>query len=322
MLDNKFVPQFNITLRCNMYDVCEYCYVKEQKRNFPLDMQPRDFNNIISWFKALGVDEIIFLGGEPILHPAFVEFLGVIENNTISARLFTNGTYSKTIANLISESKNVETMFFHYDENYLKRSAQMKERFLDNIRQASESGKKIWLRWNIDKPDIDSREVIFLAKKYSANIGYSISVPTPCSNLIPVSEVHKYSGNLMRLAKRAGENHIRLEPARAIPLCAFSNRQLEFLKKKANLQGNCIAINDITINTDLSLQLCSVTHPVSASRVSGLNDLKGKIEFLKKEEIRLRAIPVIPECSKCDFFKNGECQGGCYAYKLYGKRNS
>ena len=124
MLDNKFVPQFNITLRCNMYDVCEYCYVKEQKRNFPLDMEPQDFNNIISWFKALGVDEIIFLGGEPILHPKFSEFLETIKNNAISARLFTNGTYGNTIAKLISASKYVETIFFHYDENYLKRSAQ------------------------------------------------------------------------------------------------------------------------------------------------------------------------------------------------------
>jgi radical SAM protein with 4Fe4S-binding SPASM domain len=303
-----------------MYDVCEYCYVKEQKRNFPLDMAPQDFNNIIIWFKAIGVDEIIFLGGEPILHPKFSEFLKVIKNNTISARLFTNGTYNSATANLISANKYVETLFFHYDENYLKRSAQSKESFFRNLKQASESNKRIWLRWNIDKPDIDSSELITLARQYSANIGYSISVPTPCSNMIPVSEVHKYSDNLMHLVELASTNGIRLEPARAIPLCAFSEQQLKFLKKQGNLQGNCIAINDITINTDLSLQLCSVTHPISASRVTGVEDLKRKIEFLKKEEVKLRSVPVISECNKCKLFKDKECQGGCYAYKLYGDK--
>jgi len=244
----------------------------------------------------------------------------VIENNTISARLFTNGTYSDTVAGLVSENKYVQTIFFHYDENYLKRSAQSKERFFDNLKQAQKANKRIWLRWNIDRPDIDSSQLIALAKQYSANIGYSISVPTPCSNMIPVSEVHKYSNNLMRLVELASKNGIRLEPARAIPLCAFSKQQLKFLKKQANLQGNCTAINDITINTDLSLQLCSVTHPISASPVSGIDDLKRKIEFLKKEEIRLRSIPVIPECNKCKLFKSKECQGGCYAYKLYGDK--
>ncbi len=68
MIDKKFVPQFNVTLRCNMYNICKYCYVKEQAGKFPLDLDCVDFANILDWFIMLDVDELILLGGEPTLH--------------------------------------------------------------------------------------------------------------------------------------------------------------------------------------------------------------------------------------------------------------
>jgi sulfatase maturation enzyme AslB (radical SAM superfamily) len=318
MLDRKFVPQFNITLRCNMYNFCRYCYVKEQQGKFPLDLDCEDFGKILDWFIMLGVDEIILLGGEPTLHPLFAQVLETLSHRGLSARLFTNGTYNSTIADLVAQNESVETMFFHYDENYFRHSDKLTEKFLKNVEQASASGKKIWLRWNIDAPDTDHATVIGLATKYGANIGYSISVPTPTSAQIPIPKVCEYVASLVDLATSASEKGIELHPARALPLCAFGDQELELLRRLGNLEGTCIAINDITVNTDLSIQLCSVTHDIRTSPVTGVQDLEEKIEFLKGEEAKLRAIPAIPECSECVWFKNAECQGGCYGYKLFG----
>lgn len=318
MLDRKFVPQFNVTLRCNMYNVCRYCYVKEQEGKFPLDLDCQDFGRILDWFITLGVDEVILLGGEPTLHPLFAQVLDTLRHRELSARLFTNGTYNSTIADLVEQNECVETIFFHYDENYFRHSDRMTEKFLNNIERASMSGKKIWLRWNIDTPDIDHARVITLAKKYGTNIGYSISVPTPTSYQIPIPRVHEYAESLVDFVTSASENRIEVHPARALPLCAFGDREIELLKRLGNLEGTCIAINDITVNTDLSIQLCSVTHSVRTSQVTGVRDLEEKIEFLKGEESKLRAIPAIPECKECEWFKNAECQGGCYGYKLFG----
>lgn len=317
MLDNKFVPQFNVTLRCNMYNICDYCYIKNERNSSPLDIDTKDFSKILNWFIVLNVDEIILLGGEPVLHPLFEELLHIIEMRKITARLFTNGTYNSHTAKLILSSECIKTIFFHYDENYM-RDADRGKIFLSNLKNASFTGKKIWLRWNIDSPDIDCSGVISLSRKYSASIGYSFSVPTSRANATQITKAHYYADSLIRLVKSASENRIEIEPARAIPLCAFDEQQLEFLKNNGNLKGNCIAINDITVNTDLTLQLCSIAHPIRTTRVSGIKDLEEKITFLKGEEAKLRSSPVIPECSKCRFFENGDCQGGCYAYKLYG----
>ena len=310
MLDKKFVPQFNITLRCNMYNVCPYCYVKEQKNKFPLDMKPQDFSQIVGLFKKIGVNEVIFLGGEPAMHPQFSEFLEIIKKENVSGRLFSNGTYNNHTAKLVSANEHVRSIFFHYEENYLEKTPDSRKVFINNLKEAKESNKKIWLRWNIDKPDMDDTEVIDLAKEYCASIGYSISLPTPHGRAFPIPEVHLYANSLIKLIKSASSNNIEIEPARALPLCAFTDKQLEFLKKKGNLQGDCVAINDITVNTDLSLQLCSVTHSINTPRPKDLRELNEKIDFLKKEELKLKAKPAIAECVDCKMFLDGSCQGG------------
>lgn len=318
MLDDKLVPQINITFKCNMYQICDYCYIRELKRQLPLHMSGEDFSRLLEWLVALGVDEIILLGGEPTLHPSFAELIRAVETADRSARMFTNGSYERATADLLSANRHIQTVFFHYDESYLSPANGNRQRFLDNLRSASRSGKKIWLRWNIDSTNADHSEVVSLAEEYSASIGYSISVPVLGLNRIPILEVHQYAASLVRFVESASERHIDIQPGRAMPLCGFSPEQLDFLRAKGNVQGQCVAINDLTVNTDLSLQLCSVTHSLRTTRVSGLSDLQEKIEFLKEREQELRAKPSIPECDGCSFFEAGTCQGGCYGYKLYG----
>lgn len=90
----------------------------------------------------LGVDEIILLGGESTLHPFFTELIQIIETKKISTRLFTNGTYNYRKAGLILRNEYINTIFFHYDENYLK-DQNNRETFLRNLEEASLYNKKI-----------------------------------------------------------------------------------------------------------------------------------------------------------------------------------
>lgn len=302
-----------------MYRICDYCYVRVQEKVMPQDLGVREFAQILDWFQHLSVDEIILLGGEPTLHPDFPAFLATIEEKRISTRLFTNGFFSGGAARRLGKAAWIETVFFHYDANYLNHSTAGKKQFLHNLDHASQCNKRIWLRWNIDRPDNNVAELIALCKRYAANIGYSISVPTFQGNHISLTDIHHYVRSLMHFITLAHENGIEVEPARAMPLCVFDTDQLRVLKKYNKLSGRCTALYDLTVNTDLSLQLCSVTHSIHTSPVSGLRDLKEKIEFLQNEETRLKGEPLIPACKECMYSSSGECQGGCYGYKLYGR---
>lgn len=317
MLDPKLVPQFNLTMRCNMYRVCPYCYVKEQLKDLPQDMDPALFAQVLNWFRGIGIDEIILLGGEPPLHPLFGDILSIIQEQQIATRMFTNGTYSTSVAQRLADNAWIKTFFFHYDQVYMGASAAAEQLFTENLDRASRAHKTLWLRWNINRPDDDPSRVIDLARSFGASIAYSITVPTQQCSKIPIEEVHQYADTLIRLVQTAEAYGIPLEPARAFPLCAFSESQLGYLTRQANLQGCCVALNDLTVNTDGSIQLCSITHNDRTSPLTGVEDLQRKMDDLRRQEDALRRKAAIEACIDCVHSESGRCQGGCYAYKLY-----
>jgi len=139
------------------------------------------------------------------------------------------------------------------------------------------------------------------------------------ANPVPMKKASDFVPLLVRFVEEATARGLALEPARAFPLCVFDEQQLKFLREKANLQGTCLAINDITVNTDFSIQLCSVTHAISTPPAVGAEELREKVAYLEKEEKKLNSSPGLPECRDCSFLVSGECQGGCHAYRLFGR---
>jgi len=215
-----------------LYKLCSYCYAKAQKNKFLLDMAPEDFDNILDWFIGFGADEIIFVGGEPTLHPLFEDFLDIIAKKKVLVRLFSNGSYDRKTGSLISANEYIKTLFFHYEDKYISSSVRLKVRFFSNLEQAGKSNKKIWLRWNINSLDIDDSAVIALARRFSVRIGYSILMPTSLNNEVPITEVHRYASILIHLVESVTKHNNEIEPARALPFCSFSEEQIRFFEKK------------------------------------------------------------------------------------------
>ena len=236
----------------------------------------------------------------------------------MTARMFTNGSYNGLTSSTLQQADCLKTIFFHFDEKHLDHTDDNRKRFRRNMEAAAGTGKKVWLRWNIDRPGADFSEVLALAKDYSASIEYSITVPIPNMKPIPIERAREYAPLLVRFVQEARAMGLALEPGRAFPLCAFEEEQLRVLREQGNIRGTCQAINDITVNTDRSLQLCSVTHALRTPPATGEEDLRRKVALLEEEEQRLRSTPALPLCRDCPFFERGECQGGCHAYRFYG----
>lgn len=80
--------QFYPTLNCNYS--CPFCF----NRNLPVlkDVDVNDFNTILLTLKHHGIDHIDILGGEPSLHPYFLQLIALIEQNGLKTTISTNGT--------------------------------------------------------------------------------------------------------------------------------------------------------------------------------------------------------------------------------------
>lgn len=80
--------QIEITSRCN--ERCVHCYIPHKNKN--TDIEPNLFYNIIQQCKEMGVMDITLSGGEPMLHPNFIDFLHTAKSNDFSVTILSNLT--------------------------------------------------------------------------------------------------------------------------------------------------------------------------------------------------------------------------------------
>lgn len=319
MLDDKFNPQFNITYVCDMYNVCSYCYAQKfVKKIRKKNMDAEDFDKFLGWLKTLNVKDVVLIGGEPTLHPRLGDFLNILEKHKLRCRVFTNGFSNKRAIELLCGNRYVHEIFFHYDDTYLASNKSKRGRFFENLAYCMQWGKKIFLRYNINESHFDFKGVIETAKKYRAHIGYSISAPSyGHRSYIPIKKCRDFVPQLRNFVISAKMEKIKLRLARPLPLCLFPESELPFWQEYADLMAVCEPINDVTINPDMTAQLCSVLFSTRDEKpVTSKDELLYAFERLKNIGRELKETPSIEECISCKYFA-GQCQGGCLSYKVY-----
>jgi len=323
MLDSVFAPTFAITYDCNMYRYCQYCYAKDFSLNNPgrNNMSIEDFRKIVKLFINYGVKEIVLVGGEPTVHKDFYLFLDYIKESGLKARMFTNGFYSKEKSDIICSNRRLKVLFFHYDDHYFdSRGKKFEYIYMNNLAQAKASGKDIYLRCNFDLPDFQFKKLVSLASRLDTKIAYSFTTPAPGD--VPYTKLTQYARYLPQYRKfteTAKKRGLRLFLARPLPLCMFRDQKdINFFKKYADLHSTCVAIKDLTINPDTSMQLCLVTFALQKGPIGGMRELLSKMDYFKKLEKRLHRFPPTRECSECKYFWR-QCQGGCFSFHIYSQ---
>jgi radical SAM protein with 4Fe4S-binding SPASM domain len=81
--------EIEFSLRCNFS--CPYCYVP--KSGYLRDeLTLEEIRDVILQAKALGVQKIIILGGEPTIYPHIKECIGFLREQDLEVEVFTNGS--------------------------------------------------------------------------------------------------------------------------------------------------------------------------------------------------------------------------------------
>jgi MoaA/NifB/PqqE/SkfB family radical SAM enzyme len=96
-----------ITGKCNLK--CKHCYQGDQKYSYELDY--KTIEKTIYDAYDLGVIGIVLTGGEPTLHPNFVDIIKLLDELNFRWTLVTNGNYDKKLNKYILKYKPVEVAF-------------------------------------------------------------------------------------------------------------------------------------------------------------------------------------------------------------------
>lgn len=313
MLDEELAPLVAVTYRCPMTSTCGYCYTRGL--NMP-DITPEDFEKIVTWFRELlSIKEVTLLGGEPTQYPALEKLLDILFTHSLTARIYTNGFYGERVRELLARHPALRYVCFHYDSRYDTQPGYTNA-LESNMESVAGTQKEGLLRYNFHTRFEEGR-LLELARRFRMGIAYSITSPTPqFGDYFHQKNMWQAGRKLLSFFDRAIKQNTRLLLARALPMCTMSDEEWERYREPADLKATCSAIADVTVNPDLTLQLCAVMSGCKTAPVRSKEELRVALAKLEQLEVERRTHPSFRACTDC--VKADQCQGGCLAYKDFG----
>ncbi len=164
MENRKPIVVWNVTRRCNLR--CVHCYSDSENKPYPGELTDDEGRKLIEDLADFGAPVLLFSGGEPLIHPHLVEFLGLAVSRGIRAVISTNGTLlTKDMVRKIKDKGasyvgvSIDGLEQTNDSFRGKKGAFRAS--LDGIRNCVELGVKAGLRLTLTKRNLADLEGIF-----------------------------------------------------------------------------------------------------------------------------------------------------------------
>ncbi|GAB6134496.1 radical SAM protein [Thermococcus prieurii] len=286
---------FELTENCNLN--CAHCY--RIKERVPLYMPFEAFKKIIDFLSGHLLVGTELTGGEPTLHPDFVEIVRYAAERLELVGVLTNGLYlpPRTIEKLssytdklfFSVSLDSHDPAFHDEFRGLKGAW---KRTVENIKRLTDAGFNVRIAMTVTPENIEHIEKV---AELAVELGAKMFTYSP---MLPFGRADGFTWSnedLWRLSEI--DKKVRKRFSKIIPVVQFE----EFGK---NIENCGAGWRSLTIGPDLSVRMCVVsdsTRDVIAK--IDINDLEGSFRKITPHLKFLHGInaPGPGICGNCKF---------------------
>jgi hypothetical protein len=320
----------NVLLTQRCVRSCPYCFAKEHMaRSLSDDMLKwEDLIYLADFIKISGENQVTLLGGEPTLHPHFVDFVLYLLERNISVTVFTSGIISTVkLSEMCSALKDIPKECLHFvcnlnDPDLSPPSeAERIGPFLEEFGTLTVPG------FNIYHTNFSLDFLFQYIKQYGLErhirIGLAHPIPNAQNQFVSIQDIKKVVDRLLSYAPLLQRFRLALRLDCGFPMCAFSDEQLGVLYR---LAGNDIRFScspAIDIGPDMTVWCCfplSSYHKKSIFEFDSIGDV---VNFYHERltKIKVEAGGIYDACDDCQYREEGKCTGGCVAHLLCAFKN-
>ncbi len=308
-----------ITKTCNRS--CPYCFAQTEVTldsthsagNISFDA----FKQYLSFLKNNSINSLKLLGGEPTMHPYFIELIDLGLKNEFTVTVFSNGIWKnqhrlklrdaqyKNIQYLINVNENKDT------------KAHEKAQLVKTLEAV---GEQVQLSFNIFRQDFDLTFLQDVINTYgllrSIRVGLSSPIVGAGNSAINVSDLKHIGKRLIQQMTIMEAADILVEFDCGFTYCMFEESDAATIVQstKYGLFSTCDFIGDVDYNLDVwpCFPLSNAPH-VNLEKYNKIEDIRN---YYKNKFSSIRSFGSTDECLQCKYLRRNQCCGGCLARSI------
>lgn len=308
------MANLSITNKCNKK--CVYCFASDTLDEYGKSfMETSVYEKALDYLERSKLKQVRLLGGEPTLHPNFIDFVNKALEKEFDILLFTNGLINDVVLNFleqIPENKlSILLNTIHPNENNQQGIERQK-------RTMATLGEKIIVGVNIFSGNQDLTYLLeyipsFNLKK-EIRLGISHSVLSRNNVYLHPKDYKKIGRKIALFKLDAVKLGISLGFDCGFVPCMFPEEHLELLNEELKKAGNCChpIIDMLTDGTFIS---CYPLNNFSKFNINDSLDARDVIGNFEKVLSPYKQSGIFPYCTSCPLFNN-RCNGGCMSFRI------
>lgn len=306
------MANLSLTYRCNKQ--CAYCFAGSTT-DTPAFMSLDLFKSALKYLKRSGINQARLLGGEPTLHPLFINFVNIALDHGLDIMLFTNGLINKKtrddLKKIPSSSINILLNTIHPNEKNLA-GKELQEKTMKEL------GEKIIVGINIYSESQDLFYLLEYVKKHKLKKEVRLGLAHPMlgkqNAYLHPKQYKKIGDKIIALKVLAAGQGISLTLDCGFVPCMFDNKYHQLLNTELKNSGNCCQpIIDLMPNGYfIACYPLNNFHQIELNEQLAAQALKKQFN---KKTAPYNKTGIYPACQNCSLFQ-GACNGGCLSHKI------
>ncbi|MFQ5611374.1 MAG: radical SAM protein [Anaerolineae bacterium] len=310
---------------CNLR--CPYCFALDyqgEQTSPEHFLSLEAFRSRLEFLERSGMEQVRLLGGEPTLHPQFVEMVNLVRAGGKKLMVFSNGLMpEKVFACLAGLSPSDCTVMINMVQaSEVDPDRRVHQRQLAALRRL---GQRALPGMTIYRGDFQAGFLLSAIAETGCRSHIRLGLAQPClSGANQYLYPHEYQvvgQRIVELALAAAEVGVTLSFDCGFVRCMFSEADLDILRAvRVDFGWRCNPILDI----DLAGRVIHC-YPLSGFvrlPLTGEADASGLRGAFEAAAEPYRASGIYKACSRCEFKAAGECPGGCLATTMRRFRRS
>lgn len=280
---------------------------------------------IADFLQNSGQRRFPLLGGEPTLHPDFVEFVIYLLERGFEINVFTCGILAdRTLDEAVRQFQNVplERLSFTMNLNDPKKTKTPEAEMESARRFMRIFGERITPGFNIYRTDFELDFLFQLINEFGLKRVIRIGLTHP---ILGRNNIYIKKEDIGAIIERLFSYQPQFERFRVkpgldcgFPMCKFTDQQLAWLYRHTGGKYDFGCGPVIDIGPDMTLWPC---FPLSSFQKRSLFEFNSFGEILDfyfdiHGKIKTEAGGIYLECDHCHQRQDGHCRGGCVAHNL------